>query len=91
MAKGRPGYQLPLLKNPADSDGVLLARPDGIKRQPFEDFLDRVADRIAPPQPANQLAGRPVIADPEDGDLLQLKSGAWTNIPQENLVDGGNF
>jgi hypothetical protein len=32
-----------------------------------------------------------VITSPQENDLIQLKSSSWVNVPQANLVDGGNF
>lgn len=40
----------------------------------------------------NEIGGFPVmLADPQEDDMLQLKSWAWQNTPQEALTDGGNF
>lgn len=40
----------------------------------------------------NEIGGFPVaVANAKEKDLLQLKSWAWQNTPQEALTDGGNF
>lgn len=40
----------------------------------------------------NELGGFPVVlADAQEKDILQLKTAAWRNTPQEALTDGGNF
>lgn len=31
------------------------------------------------------------IVEPQENDVIQLKSSKWRNSPQDNLVDGGNF
>lgn len=41
---------------------------------------------------AGSINGNPVDAqNPDESDLLQYLSGAWRNVPKQNLVDGGNF
>lgn len=40
----------------------------------------------------NEIGGYPVVlADAQEKDILQLKTAAWRNTPQETLTDGGNF
>ena len=49
---------------------------------------------IGPVGPAgpNEIGGFPIaLANPQENDLLQLKSWSWKNSPQEALTDGGNF
>lgn len=44
-----------------------------------------------PPGP-NEIGGWPVIVlNAQEKDMLQFRSWAWRNIPQELLTDGGNF
>lgn len=44
------------------------------------------------PAGPNEIGGYPVaVADAQENDMLQLKSWAWKNTPQEALTDGGNF
>lgn len=43
MAKGRQGYELPILQNALANDNLLIAQEDGIKRTPYEQFVARVA------------------------------------------------
>lgn len=43
-------------------------------------------------RPGQGAAALPLeIEDPQDGDVLRFRSGAWTNETPEQLVDGGNF
>ncbi len=49
---------------------------------------------VGPVGPAgpNEIGGFPVmVQDAAENDMLQLKSWAWKNTPQEALTDGGNF
>ena len=49
---------------------------------------------IGPVGPAgpNEIGGFPVMLESaQENDMLQLKSWAWKNTPQEALTDGGNF
>lgn len=49
---------------------------------------------IGPVGPAgpNEIGGFPVmLSSAQENDMLQLKSWAWKNTPQEALTDGGNF
>ena len=40
----------------------------------------------------NEIGGFPVVLDSaQEKDILQLKTAAWRNTPQEALTDGGNF
>lgn len=40
----------------------------------------------------NEIGGLPVVlSDAQPLDILQIKTGAWRNFPQERLTDGGNF
>jgi hypothetical protein len=32
-----------------------------------------------------------MLTSAQENDMLQLKSWAWKNTPQEALTDGGNF
>ena len=61
---------------------------------------DSALQRVNPDEPAGQiigsnaaaLAGYPIIADtPVENDMLRFNSGAWRNISQTNVTDGGNF
>ena len=46
---------------------------------------------VGPPGP-NEIGGLPVMTDGlQENDMLQIKSWAWRNVPQEALTDGGNF
>lgn len=49
---------------------------------------------IGPVGPAgpNEIGGYPVLMDSiQENDMIQMKSWAWRNTPQEALTDGGNF
>lgn len=49
------------------------------------------AGPVGPAGP-NEIGGYPVmLTDAAENDMLQLKSWAWKNTPQEALTDGGNF
>ena len=42
----------------------------------------------------NEIGGHPIVLNQNlsDGDLVQYKTGGyWTNSPQTNITDGGNF
>lgn len=40
----------------------------------------------------NEIGGHPVVVtDAQSLDILQFKTAAWRNFPQEKLTDGGNF
>lgn len=40
----------------------------------------------------NEIGGHPVVVtDAQSLDVLQFKTAAWRNLPQETLTDGGNF
>lgn len=44
------------------------------------------------PSGPNEIGGYPVmLTSAQENDMLQLKSWAWKNTPQEALTDGGNF
>ena len=44
------------------------------------------------PSGPNEIGGYPVmLSSAQENDMLQLKSWAWKNTPQEALTDGGNF
>ena len=46
---------------------------------------------VGPAGPST-IGGYPVVTDDiQDYDVLQFKSAAWRNNPQEALTDGGNF
>lgn len=43
------------------------------------------------PKPPS-LGGVPLnLTNPQNNDTLKLVSSTWQNVPQEDLVDGGNF
>jgi len=50
---------------------------------------------VGPPGPPgpNSIGGYPVALSgtPNDYDALMFVTGAWTNIPQTEITDGGNF
>lgn len=40
----------------------------------------------------SDLAGLPFnIVDPQENEVLQVRSSTWRNVPQTDLTDGGNF
>ena len=45
------------------------------------------------PSGADKIGGYPVVLDgnPNNYDALMFLSGNWTNIPQTEISDGGNF
>lgn len=45
------------------------------------------------PSGANEIGGYPVAlgGTPQNYDALMFLTGAWTNIPQTEISDGGNF
>lgn len=51
-----------------------------------------VAGPPGPPGP-NTIGGYPVSLSgtPNNYDALMFNAGAWTNIPQTEITDGGNF
>lgn len=50
---------------------------------------------IGPPGPPgpNSIGGYPIALSgaPNNYDALMFNAGAWTNIPQTEITDGGNF
>lgn len=50
---------------------------------------------IGPPGPSGEstIGGYPVSLSgtPQEYDALMFVTGAWTNIPQTEISDGGNF
>jgi hypothetical protein len=50
---------------------------------------------IGPPGPPgpNEIGGYPITlgGTPNNYDALMFNSGVWTNIPQVEITDGGNF
>lgn len=50
---------------------------------------------IGPPGPPgpNSIGGYPISLSgtPNNYDALMFNAGAWTNIPQTEITDGGNF
>ena len=50
---------------------------------------------IGPPGPPgpNSIGGYPIAlaGTPNNYDALMFNAGAWTNIPQTEITDGGNF
>jgi hypothetical protein len=50
---------------------------------------------IGPPGPPgpNTIGGYPIALSgvPNNYDALMFNAGAWTNIPQTEITDGGNF
>lgn len=57
--------------------------------------IDRgIAGPQGPAGPAgpNTIGGYPIsIDDPQNYDALMFRAEEWTNIPQEEISDGGNF
>lgn len=54
--------------------------------------IDRGA--VGPPGPPgpNTIGGYPIsIADPSNYDALMFVDNEWTNVPQVEITDGGNF
>lgn len=46
---------------------------------------------VGPPGP-NQIGGYPInISGAQNYDALMFVSNQWTNIPQTEIADGGNF
>ena len=46
---------------------------------------------VGPPGP-NEIGGYPIsITTPQNYDALMFFSNQWTNIPQTEITDGGNF
>lgn len=50
---------------------------------------------IGPPGPPgpNSIGGYPIAlaGTPNNYDALMFNTGVWTNIPQTEITDGGNF
>lgn len=50
-----------------------------------------VAGPPGPPGP-NQIGGYPIsISTPSNYDALMFLDNEWTNVPQVEITDGGNF
>lgn len=46
---------------------------------------------VGPPGP-NEIGGYPIaLTTPQNYDALMFVSNSWTNIPQTEIADGGNF
>ena len=46
---------------------------------------------VGPPGP-NEIGGYPInLTTPQNYDALMFVSNEWTNIPQTEIADGGNF
>lgn len=46
---------------------------------------------VGPPGP-NEIGGYPInVTTPQPYDALMFVSNNWTNIPQTEIADGGNF
>jgi hypothetical protein len=46
---------------------------------------------VGPPGP-NEIGGYPInVTTPQEYDALMFVSNSWTNIPQTEIADGGNF
>jgi hypothetical protein len=47
---------------------------------------------VGPPGP-NEIGGYPITLSgtPNNYDALMFNAGVWTNIPQVEITDGGNF
>jgi hypothetical protein len=45
------------------------------------------------PSGSDNIGGYPVVLDgnPNNYDALMFVTGEWTNIPQTEISDGGNF
>lgn len=62
-----------------------------------KDFVVVSVGEQGPPGPPGlngdgNLAGHPVlVTDLSAGDMLRYSGAAWTNVPQTDVVDGGNF
>lgn len=48
---------------------------------------------VAGPAGPNAIGGYPIALSgtPNNYDALMFSSGTWTNIPQTEITDGGNF
>lgn len=47
---------------------------------------------VAGPAGPNTIGGYPIsVSSPQNYDALMFYSGAWTNIPQTEITDGGNY
>lgn len=55
--------------------------------------IDRGAAGPAGPPGPNEIGGYPIAlaGTPNNYDALMFNSGSWTNIPQVEITDGGNF
>lgn len=51
-----------------------------------------VSRGIAGPAGPNSIGGYPInVTTPQNYDALMFVSNEWTNIPQTEIADGGNF
>lgn len=47
---------------------------------------------VAGPAGPNEIGGYPInLTTPQDYDALMFVSNKWTNVPQTEITDGGNF
>jgi len=54
--------------------------------------IDRGAAGPPGPPGPNTIGGYPIsIADPSNYDALMFLDNEWTNVPQVEITDGGNF
>lgn len=54
--------------------------------------IDRAAAGPPGPPGPNTIGGYPIsIADPSNYDALMFVDNEWTNVPQTEITDGGNF
>jgi hypothetical protein len=53
----------------------------------------QVSRGVAGPAGPNAIGGYPISLSgvPQNYDALMFNTGAWTNIPQTEITDGGNF
>lgn len=55
--------------------------------------INRGVQGPAGPAGPNTIGGYPIAISgtPNNYDALMFNAGAWTNIPQTEITDGGNF
>ena len=52
----------------------------------------QVSRGVAGPPGPNAIGGYPIkVTTPQNYDALMFVSNEWTNIPQTEIADGGNF
>lgn len=55
-------------------------------------FIDRGAAGPPGPPGPNTIGGYPIsVTDPSNFDALMFVDNEWTNVPQVEITDGGNF